>query len=474
MTSLQSRAQADIGALDLGQLHDNGFGLPDSEYEKAHTYPISVPTWFPSTRAEVHRAFAESYDPHATYDVYIHVPFCAYKCSFCLYYKETGTSRSVQQAFVETLVQELGRMREVVGRRVACRQVYIGGGTPSFLKGPHLSELLDGISQHFEVAAGASICCEASPETLTADKLDRLRAWGVNRISMGIQATQDHLLEAIKRGHTTQTAIRAVDAIRAAGFSEFNLDLIYGFPEQSLQDWEETLDLVLDLEPSGLTAYHLRSVPGTEQHRTDGRGDTSWEKLLVMRQMAHLAAVDRGFRRIRPHQYVVPKRVTSGYHCAPALDTRRSGGQLGFGPSAYGHIADTVFLNGATLADYVAHTHDDFGAVREYAMNEADKRCRTVIRALIDDFRLDRAEFESRHGCAVEDVYGPLIETLIAHGLVEDTPDALRLTDTGVLLNEQVSRAFFPQSMQRRLEAITKAETPYHDVMDSDQMAVDR
>ena len=194
--------------------------------------------------------------------LYIHVPFCRSKCAYCDFYSLSGSEK-----FMDDYCRALERHLIEVAPQAACHLVdtiYFGGGTPSCLGADRLCHLLGCIKKLYKVDKHAEITLEANPDSAGDKKaLKRLRRAGFNRISLGVQATNDETLRAIGRIHTWQQAQDAVSAARKAGFKNISLDLIYGLPGQTMEQWEKTLSDAVGLLPEHLSCYGLKLEEGT-------------------------------------------------------------------------------------------------------------------------------------------------------------------------------------------------------------------
>jgi oxygen-independent coproporphyrinogen-3 oxidase len=194
--------------------------------------------------------------------IYIHVPFCRSKCSYCDFYSIATRDQQTCDSYISTVcahIKEAGSLAP--GYRVDT--VYFGGGTPSYLGAEGLATILTAVRRHFDVAADAEITFEANPDSISDKLLQRLRSEGFNRVSLGIQTDDDAILEHIGRPHNYAQAAAAVQRIRRAGFDNLSVDLIYGLPNQTLNGWIETLQHVLTLRPEHVSCYGLKVEPGT-------------------------------------------------------------------------------------------------------------------------------------------------------------------------------------------------------------------
>ena len=197
--------------------------------------------------------------------LYVHIPFCLSKCSYC-HFASGVFPRSLVGPYLKALRREMAglptRLREwkAAADSVSdCRvdTVYVGGGTPSLLDGPEVEQVLEWIGSSFALAPAPEVTLEANPGTLTADKLDRYQAAGVNRISLGVQTFQDRLLKKVGRTHSVSDSMSTIELCRQRGVANLNLDLIAGLPGQTEEDWQENLHQVTAVSPEHLSLYLL-------------------------------------------------------------------------------------------------------------------------------------------------------------------------------------------------------------------------
>ncbi|MCU1676042.1 MAG: Coproporphyrinogen dehydrogenase [Frankiales bacterium] len=208
---------------------------------------------------------------------YLHVPFCATRCGYCDFNTYTASElggRTDPVAYVAAARAELDLARTVLGdSAVPASTVFIGGGTPTLLGAPGLVSLLDGVRDTFGIAVGAEITTEANPESVDPAMLDALLAGGFTRISFGMQSAAPHVLAVLERRHTPGRALDAAREARKAGFGHVNLDLIYGTPGESDDDWRHSIDAALSAEPDHVSAYALIVEDGTKLAAQVRRGE---------------------------------------------------------------------------------------------------------------------------------------------------------------------------------------------------------
>ena len=211
--------------------------------------------------------------------IYIHVPFCTTRCGYCDFNTytpaELGTERGASRAgYVDAAIHELGLAARVLGADApAVSTIFVGGGTPTLLPPDDLGRLITAVSNHFALAPDAEVTTESNPESIDSAGLHRLRELGFNRISFGMQSAVAHVLERLDRTHSAGRPLQAVAEAKTAGFDNISLDLIYGTPGESANDWQESLDAALSAVPEHISAYALVVEEGTRLAARIRRGE---------------------------------------------------------------------------------------------------------------------------------------------------------------------------------------------------------
>jgi putative oxygen-independent coproporphyrinogen III oxidase len=211
--------------------------------------------------------------PGRPFGMYVHVPYCAHRCGYCDY-NTYIPGEAAPVGYATAVREELEFARRVLGDAVPPAQtVFLGGGTPTLLPPSELAGILDAIREHVGIADGAEITTEANPESVDPVALAALREAGFTRISIGMQSAAPHVLETLDRHHTPGRAVAAAHEARAAGFEHVSIDLIYGTPGETAEDWRLSLETALEGEPDHVSAYSLIVEPGTKLAAQVRRGE---------------------------------------------------------------------------------------------------------------------------------------------------------------------------------------------------------
>ena len=265
--------------------------------------------------------------------LYVHIPWCIRKCPYCDFNSHTATPELPEQAYVEAVLADLDLdLLHVHGRQLT--SIFFGGGTPSLFSASALQALLAGIEQRIAFSANIEITLEANPGTFEQEKFAAYRALGINRLSIGIQSFQDSKLEALGRVHSGAEAIAAVSMARQAGFTNFNLDLMHGLPDQSPAQALADLQTAIDLAPSHLSWYQLTMEPNT----------VFWSKPPVLPEDDVLWDIqEAGQKLLAQHgfvQYEVSAYARAGAAALHNLNYWSFGDFIGIGAGAHGKVSD--------------------------------------------------------------------------------------------------------------------------------------
>lgn len=288
---------------------------------------------------------------------YVHVPFCATRCGYCDFNTYTaaelgpGASRG---DYAETVIEEVRLARRVLGDRAPrVETVFFGGGTPTLLPAADLVRVLAAIDAEFGLAAGAEVTTEANPESVDPASLAELRAGGFTRMSFGMQSAREHVLRVLDRRHTPGRAAQAVAEARAAGFEHVNLDLIYGTPGESDDDWRASLAAAIEAGPDHVSAYSLIVEDGTRLSARIGRGelpmpddDVAADRYLIAEEMLTAA----GFSWYEISNWA----ASEAGRCRHNLLYWTGGDWWGAGPGAHSHVGGTRWWNVKHPAAYAA------------------------------------------------------------------------------------------------------------------------
>lgn len=362
--------------------------------------------------------------------LYVHIPWCVRKCPYCDFNSHAQRSAIPEAAYVDTLLRDLEQDLGGVPGRVSLTSLFIGGGTPSLFSGEAVTRLLQGIRQRVDLTPTAEITLEANPGTADAGNLSAYRESGVNRLSIGAQSLSAEHLERLGRIHGPREVVSTVVAARRAGFDNLNLDLMYGLPDQGLEQARRDLEQALDLGPEHISYYQLTLEPNTAFHAAPPPlpGD---DAVADMHQQGIELLRAREFTQYEVSAYALP-----GRRCEHNLGYWRFGDYLGIGAGAHGKLSNrstgiveryakrrhpTAYLDPANRHRLVDSRRilDEDDLVLEFAMN--------ALR-LVGGF--ERSLFAERTGLPFERI-APRIQSACDEGLLRVDGDLIRPTEQG-------------------------------------------
>jgi oxygen-independent coproporphyrinogen-3 oxidase len=418
--------------------------------------------------------------------LYLHIPFCIHRCAYCDFNTYAGQETSIP-AYVDSLIREINFIghqstnSQSTNLPITIHTIFFGGGTPSLLSGPQLAAVMDALRAAFAFSPDLEATIEANPGTTSSEFLHQIRGAGINRLSFGVQSANADELHMLERAHDFFDVIQSVKWARQAGFDNLNLDLIYGLPEQTLESWQTTLKRILDLHPEHISAYALTLEHGTPFGTWANRGllplpdpDLAAdmyefaEEFLVANGYVHYeisnwAQTVKGQKSKVNLSDLRPSTFDSlpQFACRHNLQYWHSLSYLGLGAGAHGYANGYRYSNVLRIKTYIERlsqspiTNYQFpltpATVNQHRQTERDDMSEYMLNnlRLIND-GVAEADFRSRFGRGLTEVYPEEIEELIRNGLLEsvkistgtEPTEVYRLTKRGRLLGNQVFLRF--------------------------------
>lgn len=384
--------------------------------------------------------------------VYIHIPFCKSRCSYCDFATDVYRDSGAVERYVNAICAEIENFGDVQkvqtasfgllsveGKRDRSRTpnadtVYFGGGTPSLLTAEQVGRILAAVRDKFDVAADAEITMEMNPATVTAETLREYKDLGVNRASFGVQTFNDRDLKLLARGHDANDARQTYKMLRDAGFTNVSFDLIAGLPGQTIEDWRQNLDEAVSMEPEHLSLYLLEIHKGTplaEQLRSGRRPMPDEELAAEMYELMIDTLTSAGY-----HQYEISNFAKPGFESRHNTKYWRLEPVFGFGVSAHSFDGFQRYANERDTAKYVERIENFAGA--EVFRERIDAASESAFLGLRLTKGIDLREYEIEFGSILDDKIGELEEK----GLVEIAEGRLRLTRKGMLFSNEVFAEF--------------------------------
>jgi oxygen-independent coproporphyrinogen III oxidase len=377
--------------------------------------------------------------------LYVHVPFCAAKCNYCAFYSEAGSAAKME-GYVDAAVLELDQFAS----ELVPKTIFFGGGTPSLLPAPLMRRILSSVQALGHSGTVSEWTIECNPSTVSSEKAQLFREFGVNRISMGVQALDDELLETIGRVHSVKAAVESYEKLRAAGFENINLDLMFGLPGQTMEHWQKTLQRAIELQPEHLSTYCLILEEDTHFWSLLKQGlikpDEELELAMYETGMEMLAAA--GYRQYEISNFAKPNR-----ECAHNIAYWEGKDYIGLGPSACSTVGDKRWQNAPDTDRYIAALSRINAPLEGEAPAEPlrARSCRPPLaheEPLTPELRAaERAAFGMRmnDGVPADLVRGRWdkeIAELLSAELVHWRNDRLQPTKRGILFADEIAAEF--------------------------------
>ncbi len=361
--------------------------------------------------------------------LYVHIPFCPKVCPYCSFYKE-ASDRNKTQAFLDALLIDLDRGLSKI-HRPRIQTIFFGGGTPSALTVKQLEFLLTGLHRQLDLTGTTEWTLEMNPATVSLEKARMLRDYGVNRVSMGVQSWDPAMLDRLGRVHSAQQAERSFQTLREAGFTNLNLDLIFGIPGQTLACWEESVVKTVSLDPEHISAYCLTYEEDTEFFRRHQRGefrqDTEQDAKFFELAMSALS-------NARYDQYEISNYCKPGCECQHNLAYWRGLDYLGLGPSAFSTIGTNRWQNTPDTGRYIQQVQAGLEPVG--FKEEITSQIRTA-EAIAFGLRTSLGVPES-----TMDRWSGELDALRSAGYLETENARVRLTAKGRMVADSIAELF--------------------------------
>lgn len=368
--------------------------------------------------------------------IYIHIPFCIRKCNYCDFLSGSS-NKEERKTYTKVLIDEIKR-RSIAYKNDTVPTVFIGGGTPTCLEVDCLEEIIDTVQNCFTLEENAEISMELNPGTVTKESLIRYKQMGINRLSIGLQSTIDEELRLLGRIHTYEDFKICYQQIREVGFSNVNIDLMSGLPNQTLEGFRQTLERVVLLNPEHISAYSLIIEEGTPFYEKY-QDFYSEEQEEMDRNIYHFTKSylkEHGYERYEISNYAKPgyeSRHNSSYWTGvPYLG-------FGLGASSY-EIVNNQYIrssNARTFKDYKEQKLEEYEVLSlENRMEEFMFLGLRMMRGIAID------AFYNHFGKDIESIYGKVINELSNQNLIEKSQNYYRLTEYGIDVSNYVLAQF--------------------------------
>ena len=367
--------------------------------------------------------------------LYVHIPFCQSKCIYCDFYSMPDRLHQASEYVDALLIEAEARREEVKGEPITT--VYVGGGTPSLLSEMLMEKLVTGLGRIFDMSRVEEFTIEVNPDDVHVDYIRFLRSIGVNRVSMGVQSFRDEDLRLINRRHHAAQAISAVEAISAAGIENISIDLIYGIPGQSEQDWKKNVEKAISLKVNHISAYSLMYEHGTRLSTMRDKGlveEVAEESMAAMYDILVKALHHAGYQHYEISNFCLP-----GYHSRHNSSYWNLTPYLGLGVAAHSYDGAVRRYNPSHLQDYLQamKAHQPFAKAEQ--CTEPERYDEYVMLRLRTASGLGIEALQEMFSPKYSDYFIRKAKVLLAQGLLCEAEGNVFIPEHHVLVTDMIT-----------------------------------
>ena len=378
--------------------------------------------------------------------LYLHIPFCVTRCKYCPFFTSAGSQKQDVDDYLELLIKEIDMYKEVAGH-LKFTSLYFGGGTPTYMNEEQFGRIYEYVAKNFSIE-GADITVEANPLTITDRKLRFLKSLGVTRISVGIQTFNENVLKIVDRYIPMETMSRTLELVKGVGFEDFNVDLMYGLPEQTLEIWQEDIEKFIANGIKSLTIYRTGYFPhALKEFTMKGYRLPDDDDVDRMYRYAFKRLNEAGFRQ--PH-------IGSTFFMRSGINRNRenillSKPTLALGVSAYSASAHYQYQNIVNMDAYRQKVLNNEPAIGEIVgISNGDRLRKYVIEATKLGY-MDKEVFKTIFGISISDVFGMELMALKEMGLIEENGKDISFTFEGVRYIKEIRYLFVDKEKKKQL-----------------------
>lgn len=364
--------------------------------------------------------------------IYVHIPFCKQKCSYCDFISYSNKNELVEK-YIEVLKQEI---KENASQEYEITTIYIGGGTPSYIDEKHIVEVLETIKQNYNVCKNTEITIEVNPGTASKNKLEAYVKSGINRISIGLQSTNNELLKMIGRIHNYEEFLDTYKKAQEVGFKNINVDLMIGLPNQTQEDVKDSLKRIISLEPNHISVYSLIVEEGTLIERKIENGELELPSEELERK--EYWQVKKTLEKNGYKHYEISNFAKEGYESKHNTNCWEQKEYLGFGVAGHSYMNGKRFSNVETIEEYLQQNEK---IIHEEQDLESQKK-EYMLLGLRKINGIKISKFKNKFGTNPIIEFKDELNKLVKEKLIEIDLDEIRLTRKGIDLANLVWEEF--------------------------------
>lgn len=366
--------------------------------------------------------------------IYIHIPFCQKKCIYCNFRSTVDTS--LVKDYIKELIKEIVLYKDLLKTSII-ETIYIGGGTPSFISEKYITEIVKTIKTYNDLSQLEEFTIEVNPGTVTEEKLNTYKSLGINRLSMGLQSSNNEMLKTIGRIHTFEEAESAYYLARKVGFENISLDLIFGLPGQSLDDFQASINEVIRLKPEHISAYSLKVEEETPLYELIKRKTLTLPKEETDRAMYELLI--NTLEKNHYQLYEISNFSKKGYESQHNMAYWKRQEYFGFGLAAHGYLENKRYGNTENFNEYFQMlSKNSRPIISEIELNQGDALFEGIMLGLRLKKGIDIKKLNNNYDIEFLKNKKESIDFLVAEGLIRIHEGHLSLTIKGMDLSNQV------------------------------------
>ena len=418
--------------------------LNNDFYPSVHYPPI---TMYPEASAE---SLLNTYSIPETdlLDIYVHIPFCIKHCNFCHYPVKTGPQLKEKETYLKALEAEINIFLKKFNLKVIKpRSILIGGGTPTYLQPKQLEHFLNFFTSKLDMSTCTQFNIDLDPPTLLGkdgqERLRILKKYGINRFTIGVQSLNNNILKLMNRPHTAEEAIEAINLSKENGFI-VNIEFIFGYHNQSLENWLKTINTASNLNVDEIQLYRLKIIPygdfnGKVFHTYSKNKYPSVEKVIIMKQAAIQLLAQKGFHQNLRRVFSKKPEIYSHYadnQCCKLYD------QIGFGLTAFSSLRDRFALNTQNFKDYYNHIKNHTLPINRGLIRNIYDQVRWCIILPLKNRDVQNKFFQMQTGISLNSIFKNKISSLKESHLITNDDNTLKLTELGSFFADEVCQQF--------------------------------
>lgn len=383
-------------------------------------------------------------------NLYIHIPYCTGRCSYCYFgCYNISTAPYSKQQYIIRLCKEMEMLYAQYGK-IELLSIHFGGGTPSILDLDEIELIFNNIRKYFIVRTDVEITFECSPETITITKLKKLKECGVNRLNIGIQTLNDKLLKAINRRHNSQKAIEAINMAQLEGFENINVDIMYGLLGQTMEDWHNTLDFLVNMDIQSISTYRLRIHPNGKINDQVHLFDENKAIQMYIYMMDIMK--EHSYYQCSSHKFAIKKEFAQKQIINKRGINKNT--LIPIGMASYGFINNVIFWNERNMESYISKIDNCMMPFSiGYELNKEEQMARACVLGIHNVGGIDLIQYEKKFNETIYNRYGDVISNLQHYELLETDNYHLKLSELGMVFADEIALKFYSQEVISKLSS---------------------